>query len=173
MCLAETLRTLHSHCTWIHHCERGNQRDACISASLSTGTDLTGGMAHNLGGGFTGPKTASDEKWSWGTSQGRVSRWTDFLVQGVPRSSLKMSGPQCRWMLGRSVPVDSAEHSSSQHHGLCFYQEAPRPPSCKSPSDSCFSRFWWWTGKPGMLQSLGSQRMGYDWVTELNWTEDP
>ena len=29
---------------------------------------------------------------------------------------------------------------------------------------------WWWTGKPGMLQSMGSQRAGYDSVTELNWT---
>ena len=29
---------------------------------------------------------------------------------------------------------------------------------------------WWWTGKPGMLQSMGSQRVGDDWVTELNWT---
>ena len=29
---------------------------------------------------------------------------------------------------------------------------------------------WWWTGRPGMLQSMGSQRAGHDWVTELNWT---
>ena len=28
---------------------------------------------------------------------------------------------------------------------------------------------WWWTGKPGMLQSMVSQRVGRDWVTELNW----
>ena len=28
---------------------------------------------------------------------------------------------------------------------------------------------WWWTGRPGMLQFMGSQRVGYDWVTELNW----
>ena len=27
-----------------------------------------------------------------------------------------------------------------------------------------------WTGKPGVLQSMGSQRVGHDWVTELNWT---
>ena len=27
---------------------------------------------------------------------------------------------------------------------------------------------WWWTGKPGMLQSMGSQRVGHDWATELN-----
>ena len=28
---------------------------------------------------------------------------------------------------------------------------------------------WWWTGKPGMLQSMGSKRVGHDWATELNW----
>ena len=28
---------------------------------------------------------------------------------------------------------------------------------------------WWWTGKPGMLQSMGSKRAGHNWVTELNW----
>ena len=26
---------------------------------------------------------------------------------------------------------------------------------------------WWWTGKPGVLQSMGSQKVGHDWVTEL------
>ena len=30
------------------------------------------------------------------------------------------------------------------------------------------SRSWWWTGKPGMLQSMGSQRVGHNWETELN-----
>ena len=30
-------------------------------------------------------------------------------------------------------------------------------------------RSWWWTGRPGMLQLMGSQRVGHDWVTELNW----
>ena len=29
----------------------------------------------------------------------------------------------------------------------------------------------WWTGRPGMLQSMGSQRVRHDWVTELSWTE--
>ena len=32
------------------------------------------------------------------------------------------------------------------------------------------SRSWWWTGRPGVLQSMGSQRVGHDW-TELNWGE--
>ena len=29
---------------------------------------------------------------------------------------------------------------------------------------------WWWTGMPGTLQTMGSQRVGHDWATELNWT---
>ena len=29
---------------------------------------------------------------------------------------------------------------------------------------------WWWTRKPGMLQFMELQRVGHDWVTELNWT---
>ena len=30
---------------------------------------------------------------------------------------------------------------------------------------------WWWTGRSGVLRFMGSQRVGHDWVTELNWTE--
>ena len=29
---------------------------------------------------------------------------------------------------------------------------------------------WWWTGRPGVLWFMGSQRVGHDWETELNWT---
>jgi len=32
------------------------------------------------------------------------------------------------------------------------------------------SGIWWWTGKPGMVWSMGSQRVRHNWVTELNWT---
>ena len=31
------------------------------------------------------------------------------------------------------------------------------------------SRSLWWTGRPGVLQSMGLQRVGHDWATELNW----
>ena len=30
---------------------------------------------------------------------------------------------------------------------------------------------WWWTGRPGILQSTGSQRVRHDWATELNWSQ--
>ena len=28
---------------------------------------------------------------------------------------------------------------------------------------------WWWIGRPGVLRFMGSQRVGHDSVTELNW----
>ena len=31
------------------------------------------------------------------------------------------------------------------------------------------SESWWWRGRPGMLQSMGSQRVRHDWATQLNW----
>jgi len=31
---------------------------------------------------------------------------------------------------------------------------------------------WWWTGKPGEVQSIGSWGVGHGWATELNWTQE-
>ena len=28
---------------------------------------------------------------------------------------------------------------------------------------------WWWTGRPGVLQSMGSRRVRHKWATELSW----
>ena len=30
---------------------------------------------------------------------------------------------------------------------------------------------WWWTGRPGVRRFMGSQRIGHNWATELNWRE--
>ena len=38
------------------------------------------------------------------------------------------------------------------------------------PWDWVNSGSWWWTGRPGVLRFMGSQRVGHDWVTELKWT---
>ena len=33
------------------------------------------------------------------------------------------------------------------------------------------SRSWWWTGRPGMLRFMGSQRVGHDWAADLIWSD--
>ena len=30
---------------------------------------------------------------------------------------------------------------------------------------------WWWTGRPGVLQFMGSQRIGHNWATDLIWSD--
>ena len=30
---------------------------------------------------------------------------------------------------------------------------------------------WWWTGRPGVLGFMGSQRVGHDWATDLIWSD--
>ena len=37
--------------------------------------------------------------------------------------------------------------------------------------DMSLIKLWirWWTGRPGVLQFMGTQRVGYNWATELNW----
>ena len=34
------------------------------------------------------------------------------------------------------------------------------------------SRSWWWTGRPDVLRFMGSQRVGHNWVAELNWINE-
>ena len=33
------------------------------------------------------------------------------------------------------------------------------------------SRSWWWTGRPGVLRFIGSQRVGHYWATDLIWSD--
>ena len=33
------------------------------------------------------------------------------------------------------------------------------------------SESWWWTGRPGMLRFMGSQRVGHYWATDLIWSD--
>ena len=45
---------------------------------------------------------------------------------------------------------------------------------CMTSSTQCTwvwvnSGIWWWTGRPGVLQFMESQRVRHDWATELNW----
>ena len=30
---------------------------------------------------------------------------------------------------------------------------------------------WWWTGRPGVLRFIESQKVRREWATEMNWTE--
>ena len=86
--------------------------------------------------------------WGWSRNANTLAAWCEEL------SHLKR--PWCweRWKSGEGDNRGWDGWMASPMRWIWIYVD---------------SRSWWWTGRPGMLQSLWSQRVGHDWVTELNW----
>ena len=104
----------------------------------------------------------------WHTSVGRGS---GSLLPQVELHSLS----------SYTVPIDivnrgglaTTQHGWKSYPSIQSFLLPPWPWWCQerfqysltiASSGSC-----WWSGKPGMLQSMGSQRVGHDWAIELNW----
>ena len=81
----------------------------------------------------------------FGHQMWRTDSLEKTLMLGKIEGRRRRGQQRMRWLDGTT---DSMDMSLSAHSGSC-----------------------WWTGKPGVLQSMGSQRVGRDWVTEQNWTE--
>ena len=58
--------------------------------------------------------------------------------------------------LGQEVKGTTEDEMAGLHHWLDRHEWVN-------------SRGWWWTGRPGVLRFRGSQRVGHNWGTELNW----
>ena len=54
----------------------------------------------------------------------------------------------------------------------CFYDSFLASPSSFVSPKPCHNSNLWWTGRPGVLRFMGSQRVGHDWGIELYWTEN-
>ena len=74
----------------------------------------------------------------------RVNSLEKTLMLGGTRGRRRRGGQRMRWLDGITDSMDM----------------------CPSKLQSL-----WWTGRPGVLRFMGSQRVGHDWATELNWTE--
>ena len=72
--------------------------------------------------------------------------------------------------------VDSLEKTltlggiwGQEKKGTTEHEMAGWPPRLDGHQFGLNSGSWWWTGRPGVLRFLGSQRVGHNWATELNW----
>ena len=74
----------------------------------------------------------------------------------------------------KSLSSVQISHSVMSNCLQCHEPQHIRPP-CLSPTQWTWvwvdCRSWWWTGSPGVLRFVGSQRVRQDWATELNWTD--
>ena len=101
--------------------------------------------------------------WLWATTQAiwRVTQ-RDTLRLKVERATLSGERRQRLWSTSqlKMKPATSArmrwlDGITDSHHN--FWANSSR---------------WWRTGKPGVLQSTGSQRVGHDWATEQHHHSD-
>ena len=90
---------------------------------------------------------------------GHISVHTDYVVERGAQGTLGSTPGAHTWLHSPWASALPCEEDGS----VC----------CLTPavliSVTAFPGSWWWTRRPGMLQSMRSQRVGHDWVTELNW----
>ena len=89
--------------------------------------------------------------WCWGWNSSTLATWCKELTH------LKRSW--CWERLKAGGEGDSREWDGWMASPTWWTQVWVNSKSC------------WWTGRPGVLQSMGSQRVGHDWATELKWTD--
>ena len=65
----------------------------------------------------------------------------------------------------KMLPMVTSHYAEGDDRGWHGWMASPTPWTWVWAS----SRTCWWTGKPGVLQSMGSHRVRHDWATELNW----
>ena len=84
-----------------------------------------------------------------------MSEWVSEWMKSLSHVQLFAA----RWTVALQAPLSMGFSRQEYWSGLLF------------PWVWVNSGSWWWTGRPGMLQSMGPQRVGHDWATELNWAD--
>ena len=113
--------------------------------------------------------------------------WESFGLQEDPtrqfyrKSTLNIRWKDWCWNWSSSTLVTWWEELAHWKRHWCWQRLKAKEEGGDRGCDGCMasrtqrtwvwvnSRSWWWTGRSGGLQSVGSQRVGQDWATELNW----
>ena len=71
------------------------------------------------------------------------------------------------WLTGKDL--DAGKDGRQEEKGMTEDEMVGWHHQVNGHEFEASSRSWWWTGKSGMLQSMGSQRVRHDWTTKPNW----
>ena len=92
-----------------------------------------------------------------------------FIVRTDAEAEIPILWPPCAksWLIGKDR--DAGMDGGQEEKGTTGWDGWMASPT-RCTWVWVNSGSWWWTGRPGVLQFMGLQRVGHDWVTELNWT---
>ena len=114
--------------------------------------------------------------------------WESLGLQGDPTSPLKRRSvlnihwKDWCWSWNANILATWCEELNHLKRLWCWERLKAREGDCRGWNGGMASLTqwtwvwvnsgsWWWTGRPGVLQSMGSQWVEHNWVTELNWTD--
>ena len=85
-----------------------------------------------------------------------------------PQNSLMLKPNAKSWLIGKDPDAgrdwEQEEKGTTQDEMAGWHHRLDAHVCMNSGS-------WWWTGRPGVLWFMGSQRVGHNWATELNWIQ--
>ena len=130
-------------------------------------------------------KLSAEELMLWTCGVGEDS-WESLGLQGDPtspfwrRSALGFLWREWCWSWNSSTLATSCEELTHLQRPWCWEKLKAGGKGDDRGWDSWMASLtpwirvwassgsWWWTGRPGVLQSMGSQRVRHDWATELS-----
>ena len=96
-----------------------------------------------------------------------MSTHNEYLTMNVEAETPILWPPDAKsWLIGKDPDAGKRAGGEGDDRGWDGWMASPTQWTWVWVT----SRRWWWTGRPGVLQFMESQRVGHDWATELNWT---
>ena len=117
------------------------------------------GELHTVGNGWASSVSQGWPRWVWKVQQGQI---TGHYALNSQHSILFLHFSLSRVRLFATLWTVASQASLSMGFSRQEYWSG-------LPWVWVNCRSWWWTGRPGVLRFMGSQRVRYDWATELNW----
>ena len=111
-----------------------------------------------------------DRRAWWATVYGVAKSWTQLRTDAKAETLVLWPPHAKSWLIGKDP--DAGRDWGQEEKGMTEDEMAGWNHQLEGHEFWENSGNWWWTGRPGVLRFMGSQRVGHDWATELTELTD-